>query len=136
MKAFTTTTNSVVQWCCAKESHKRSGVHYHVTIKLKRTKRWLPSKNTYSTNMVYRCTFPVCIQIITRHENMLQRKMHSKKRVKGTLTYLILLVRRQYEHMRSCKSGGSRDINSKSANVLLIAKPLTGQMHQNKVKDA
>ena len=60
--------------------------------------------------------------------------MHSTKRVKGTLTYL--LVRRQYEHMRPCKSGGTRDINSKSANGLLMAKPLTGQMHQDKVKDA
>ena len=44
MKSFTTTTNSVVQWCCAKESHKRSGVHYHMAIKLKKTKRWLSSK--------------------------------------------------------------------------------------------
>ena len=44
VKSFTTTTNSVVQRCCAKQSHKRSGVHYHMAIKLKETKCWLPSK--------------------------------------------------------------------------------------------
>lgn len=44
VKSFTTSTTSVVQWCCSKESHERSGWHYHVAIKLNKTKCWLPSK--------------------------------------------------------------------------------------------
>ena len=47
VKSFTTTTNSVVQWCCAKESHKRSGVHYHMAILAKkRPNVGCPQKNT------------------------------------------------------------------------------------------
>ena len=35
---------SVLHWCCSRENHKHSGVHYHFAIKLDRNQRWLPSK--------------------------------------------------------------------------------------------
>ena len=33
-----------VQWCCSLEQHISAGVHYHMTIKLDRNKRWISSK--------------------------------------------------------------------------------------------
>lgn len=45
VQSFSTRKASVVQWCCSKETHRRtSGIHYHVAIKLDRIQRWLPSK--------------------------------------------------------------------------------------------
>ena len=44
VKSFTTTTTSVLHWCCSKKPHKRSGNHYHISVKLSNVKRWLPSK--------------------------------------------------------------------------------------------
>jgi hypothetical protein len=38
------TTTSVVHWCCSQERHERSGVHYHLAIKLTKNQRWLPAK--------------------------------------------------------------------------------------------
>ena len=37
-------TTSVVHWCCSQERHERSGVHYHLAIKLTKNQRWLPAK--------------------------------------------------------------------------------------------
>ena len=31
---------SVLQWACSKENHQKSGVHYHLAIKLSNKKRW------------------------------------------------------------------------------------------------
>ena len=77
----------------------------------------IPDLQIWYIGELFQCAFK-----LLHGMEMLQKKMHSTKRVKGTLTYLILLVRRQYEHMRPCKSGGSRDINSMSTNGLLSRK--------------
>lgn len=42
--SFRAPSATVVQWCCSKENHKSSGVHYHLCIKLSKPQRWLPSK--------------------------------------------------------------------------------------------
>lgn len=45
VQSFSTRKASVVQWCCTKETHRRTtGVHYHVAMKLDRIQCWLPSK--------------------------------------------------------------------------------------------
>jgi hypothetical protein len=44
VRSFTQRTASVIQWCCAQENHLRSGVHFHVAIKLNKNQRWLPAK--------------------------------------------------------------------------------------------
>ena len=35
---------NVVHWCCSKEHHQKSGVHYHMSVKLSKCQRWLPAK--------------------------------------------------------------------------------------------
>ena len=44
VRSFSTGKSFVVQWCCAKESHRNSGFHYHVSLKLDKIQRWLPAK--------------------------------------------------------------------------------------------
>ena len=136
VKSFTTTTNSVVQWCCAKESHKRSGVHYHMAILAKkRPNVGCPQKNTWSTNMVYRWTFPVCIQIITRHGNATKEDAQYEENeghpdlsdTPGPST-----IRAHETLQKRRKSRHKQHVDERTA----VAKALTGQMHQNKVKDA
>ena len=43
--SFRAPSASVLHWCCSQESHKKSGVHYHLCLKLNKSHRWLPSKN-------------------------------------------------------------------------------------------
>ena len=35
---------NVMHWCCWKEHHQKSGVHYHMSVKLSKCQRWLPAK--------------------------------------------------------------------------------------------
>ena len=35
---------NVMHWCCSKEHHQRSGVHYHMSVKLSKCQCWLPAK--------------------------------------------------------------------------------------------
>ena len=35
----------VVQWVCSQESHKDGGNHYHMAVKLDRSRRWLKVRN-------------------------------------------------------------------------------------------
>lgn len=43
--SFRAPSASVLHWCCSKESHKSSGIHYHLCLKLNKSHRWLPAKN-------------------------------------------------------------------------------------------
>ena len=43
--AFSRANTKVIQWCCSLENHKKSGVHYHMCIKLDKLQCWLPAKN-------------------------------------------------------------------------------------------
>ena len=42
--SFRAPSASVLQWCCSREPHKLSGIHYHMCLKLNKPQRWLPSK--------------------------------------------------------------------------------------------
>lgn len=42
--SFRAPSASVLHWCCSREPHKASGVHYHLCLKLNKPQRWLPSK--------------------------------------------------------------------------------------------
>ena len=44
VRSFSQRSETVIQWCCAQENHQRSGVHFHVAVKLKQNQRWLPAK--------------------------------------------------------------------------------------------
>ena len=48
MNAFKSGSASVLHWCCSQESHKKSGVHYHMCLKLDRNQRWLRAKKYLS----------------------------------------------------------------------------------------
>ena len=50
IKSFSMGSAKVLQWCCTQESHKKSGVHYHMCIKLDRNQRWLRAKKFLSEN--------------------------------------------------------------------------------------
>ena len=39
---------NVMHWCCSKEYHQNSGVHYHMSVKLSKCQRWLPAKKFLS----------------------------------------------------------------------------------------
>lgn len=46
LKAFSECSKaSIICWVCSKEKHKKSGVHYHLALKLDKIQRWLPIKN-------------------------------------------------------------------------------------------
>ena len=42
--AFSQGKAKVVHWCCCREQHKKSGEHYHLSLKLDRNQRWLNAK--------------------------------------------------------------------------------------------
>lgn len=44
VNSFSTGTAIVLQWCCSREPHQNSGVHYHMCLKLDRNQRWIASK--------------------------------------------------------------------------------------------
>ena len=52
-------TASILHCCCSQEQHAHSGVHYHLTIKLKKNLRWLPAKkflqDTYGISAFFQC---------------------------------------------------------------------------------
>lgn len=48
--SFRAPSASVLHWCCSQESHKSSGVHYHLCLKLNKSQRWLPSKKYLKEN--------------------------------------------------------------------------------------
>ena len=39
VRSFSQRSETVLQWCCAQENHQRSGVHFHVAIKLNKNQR-------------------------------------------------------------------------------------------------
>ena len=43
--AFSRVSIKVIQWCCSLENHEKSGVHYHMCVKLDKLQRWLPATN-------------------------------------------------------------------------------------------
>ena len=45
VSSFRAPSARVLHWCCSKEPHKSSGVHYHLCLKLNKSHRWLPAKN-------------------------------------------------------------------------------------------
>ena len=44
VRSFASVTANIVQWCCCRERHKKSGEHYHLALKLDRNQRWMKSK--------------------------------------------------------------------------------------------
>ena len=50
LKAFHGGSAKVLHWCCSQESHKKSGIHYHMSLKLDRNQRWLRAKKFLTEN--------------------------------------------------------------------------------------
>ena len=44
VQSFADTLAKVLQWWCCLEQHVKSGVHFHMAMKLDKNQRWLPSK--------------------------------------------------------------------------------------------
>ena len=44
INAFHSGSANVLHWCCSQELHKKSGVHYHMCLKLDINQRWLRAK--------------------------------------------------------------------------------------------
>ena len=63
VRSFTNRGASVIQWCCAQEHHYRSGVHFHVAIKLNKNQRWLPAKRFLQE------TYGICVHFSNIHAN-------------------------------------------------------------------
>ena len=57
VKSFAKCYANILQWCCSRESHKQSGKHYHLSVKLDHNQRWLSSneflRNEYGINANY-----------------------------------------------------------------------------------
>ena len=57
VKSFAKCNANILQCCCSCESHKISGKHYHLSVKLDRNQRWLSSKeflrNEFGINTNY-----------------------------------------------------------------------------------
>ena len=63
VKSFKSGTANVLQWCCSREKHKKSGEHYHLALKLDRNQRWLQSKNFLSQE------HGIVVHYSSRHDN-------------------------------------------------------------------
>jgi pterin-4a-carbinolamine dehydratase len=63
LAAFRRGNNKVIQWCCSLENHKKSGVHYHMCIKLEKLQRWLPAKNFLAAS------YGIAVHFSDRHAN-------------------------------------------------------------------
>lgn len=61
--SFHDTPANVVQWSCSLEQHAKSGVHYHMAIKLDKNQRWLASKRI----LLDRCGISVHFSSIHRN---------------------------------------------------------------------
>ena len=63
LEAFSTTKAQVLQWCCCREKHQRSGEHYHLALKLDRNQRWIAAKE-YLLN-----AYNISVHFSNRHHN-------------------------------------------------------------------
>ena len=48
VKSFAKCNANILQWCCSCGGHKKSGKHYHLSVKLDRNQRWLSSKEFFT----------------------------------------------------------------------------------------
>ena len=56
-------SNVVKHWCCSQESHANGGQHYHLALKLNRSRRWLHSKRFLEEN------FGITVNYSSVHHN-------------------------------------------------------------------
>ena len=56
-------SNVVKHWCCSQESHANGGQHYHLALKLNRSRRWLQSKRFLEEN------FGITVNYSSVHHN-------------------------------------------------------------------
>ena len=52
VEKFAKCNAKILRLCCSSESHKKSGKHYHLSLKLDRNQRWLSSlRNEHGINV-------------------------------------------------------------------------------------
>jgi len=61
--SFSNGAANVVQWCCSLNNHRKSGVHYHIVIKLDKVTRWFKSKKYLLRE------YSVSVHCSSTHEN-------------------------------------------------------------------
>ena len=61
--AFTACNMRVLQWACAKEDHKESGFHFHMTVKLSERHRWRTVRKYIETK------YGINVNFSNRHDN-------------------------------------------------------------------
>ena len=51
VKYFQSTKVNVLHWVCCIEEHESNGQHFHLALKLSKSKRWLPVKRKMQNNL-------------------------------------------------------------------------------------
>ena len=64
LQAFHGGSAKVLHWCCSQESHKKSGIHYHMSLKLDRNQWWLRAKKFLTEN------YGISVHFSSVHESM------------------------------------------------------------------
>ncbi len=75
LKAFHCGSAKVLHWCCSQESHKKSGIHYNMCLKLDRNQQWVSAKKYLGSNYGISVHSRAFTQIIIRHGNTLPKKI-------------------------------------------------------------
>jgi hypothetical protein len=73
--AFTACNIQLLQWVCAKENHKQSGFHFHMTVKLSERHRWIRVRNYIAQK------HRVNVNFSNRHDNYYSTWKYTTKEV-------------------------------------------------------
>ncbi|KAJ7394800.1 hypothetical protein OS493_000634 [Desmophyllum pertusum] len=63
VQSFSTGRARVIQWCCCRKEHKKSGGHYHIALKLDRNQRWIAAIE------FLRKEYGISVHFSNRHHN-------------------------------------------------------------------
>ena len=63
VRSFSNGRSKILQWCCCREEHQKSGEHYHLALKLDRIQWWLASKEFLQRE------YGITVNYSSRHHN-------------------------------------------------------------------
>ena len=85
--SFSRGSAAILQWCCSQESHKKSGIHYHMCLKLDRNQRCLPSKKYLAGQHNISVHFSSMHANYYTAWNMSQKRTRTPKKVNAILIW-------------------------------------------------
>ena len=110
--AFSRANTKVIQWCCSLENHEKSGVHYHMCVKLDKLQRWLLAKNFLAQS------YGISVHFSDRHANYYTAWSYVTK-----------------EDLNAEESEGHPDLNTSKGPTTMNAHVARRQSRKRKVRE-